>query len=75
MVLFGFTKQPSDNHDLIISSKAFAVEVLENYWFSSKEVASVFADGREIVEWKPVDGGEKEGTIPPSVDSAVIKGQ
>lgn len=74
MSLFGFAKQASDNHDLIIGSKEFALELLENYWFSSKEVASVFAGGREIVEWKPVDGEQKQGFLPPSVDSADNKG-
>lgn len=70
MVLFGFAKQASDNHDLIIGNKEFALEILEKYWFSSKEVASVFADGRDIIEWKPVDGGQKES---PSVDLVGIK--
>ena len=74
MSLFGFAKQASDNHDLIIGSKEFALELLEKYWFSSKDVASVFAGGREIVEWKPVDGEQKEGAVPPSVDLAESKG-
>ena len=69
MVLFGFTKQASDNHDLIITNKDFALEILEKYWFSSKDVATVLADGREIVEWKPVNEGQKENTVPPSVDN------
>ena len=69
MVLFGFAKQASDNHDLIIGSKDFAVEILEKYWFSSKDVASVFANDREILEWKPVNEGQKDSTVPPSVDS------
>lgn len=69
MVLFGFTKQASDNHDLIIANKDFALEILGKYWFSSKDVATVFADGREIDEWKPVNGEQKENTVPPSVDN------
>jgi hypothetical protein len=69
MVLFGFTKQASDNHDLIIGDKEFAFEISENYWFSSKDVATVFADDREILEWKPVNEGQKESTVSPSVDS------
>jgi hypothetical protein len=68
MVLFGFTKQASDNHDLIITNKDFALEILDNYWFSSKDVATVLADGREIIEWKPV-GGQTESTITPSTDN------